>query len=101
MACLTTGSTGYPGSDGYIPLANGFLSEILKGKGYNTYCVGKWHLAPEETMTAAGPFDRWPLGRGFEHYYGFLSGDTHQYYQSWCATIRKPNLSRRPSRATT
>ena len=31
-------------------------------------------------MTAAGPYDRWPLGRGFERYYGFLGGDTHQYY---------------------
>ena len=80
LACLTNGSTGYPGSDGYIPFENGFLSEILRGRGYNTYCVGKWHLAPEETMTAAGPYDRWPLGRGFERYYGFLGGDTHQYY---------------------
>ena len=80
LACLTNGSTGYPGSDGYIPFENGFLSEILKATGYNTYCVGKWHLAPEETMTAAGPYDRWPLGRGFERYYGFLGGDTHQYY---------------------
>ncbi len=80
LACLTNGSTGYPGSDGYIPFENGFLSEILNGEGYNTYCVGKWHLAPEETMTAAGPYERWPLGRGFERYYGFLGGDTHQYY---------------------
>jgi len=80
LACLTNGSTGYPGSDGYIPFENGFLSEILLQKGYNTYCVGKWHLAPEETMTAAGPYDRWPLGRGFEHYYGYLGGDTNQYY---------------------
>ena len=80
LACLTNGSTGYPGSDGYIPFENGFLSEILLQKGYNTYCLGKWHLAPEETMTAAGPYDRWPLGRGFERYYGFLGGDTHQYY---------------------
>jgi arylsulfatase A-like enzyme len=80
LACLTNGSTGFPGSDGYIPFENGFLSEMLLQKGYNTYCLGKWHLAPEETMTAAGPYDRWPLGRGFERYYGFLGGDTHQYY---------------------
>jgi arylsulfatase len=80
LACLTNGSTGYPGSDGYIPFENGFLSEMLLQRGYSTYAVGKWHLAPEETMTAAGPYDRWPLGRGFERYYGFLGGDTHQYY---------------------
>jgi arylsulfatase len=80
LACLSNGSTGYPGSDGYMPFENGMLSEILLQNGYNTYCVGKWHLAPEETTSAAGPYDRWPLGRGFERYYGFLGGDTHQYY---------------------
>ena len=80
LACITEGSMGYPGSNGYIPFENGFLSEILRAQGYNTYCVGKWHLTPEESMTAAGPYDRWPLGRGFERYYGFLGGDTHQYY---------------------
>ncbi len=80
LACLTNGSTGYPGSDGYIPFENGYLSEILRLNGYNTYAVGKWHLAPEETMTAAGPYDWWPLGRGFERYYGYLGGDTNQYY---------------------
>lgn len=72
LACLTNGSTGFPGSDGYMPFENGMLSEILKENGYSTYCIGKWHLSPEETNTAAGPYDRWPLGRGFERYYGFL-----------------------------
>ncbi len=56
------------------------LSEILKENGYSTYCVGKWHLSPEETNTAAGPYDRWPLGRGFERYYGYLGGDTNHWY---------------------
>ena len=42
--------------------------------------IGKWHLTPAEQISAAGPYDRWPLGRGFERYYGFLGGDTHQYY---------------------
>jgi len=80
MSCITEGSTGYPGGNGYIPFENGFLSEILLQKGYNTYAVGKWHLTPSEQTSAAGPYDRWPLGRGFERYYGFLGGDTHQYY---------------------
>ena len=48
--------------------------------GYNTYAVGKWHLTPADQISAAGPYDRWPLGRGFERFYGFLGGDTHQYY---------------------
>ncbi|MBW4698704.1 MAG: arylsulfatase [Aphanocapsa lilacina HA4352-LM1] len=80
LACITEGSMGYPGSNGYIPFENGFLSEILLQKGYNTYAVGKWHLTPAEQTSAAGPYDRWPLGRGFERFYGFLGGDTHQYY---------------------
>ncbi len=80
MAAITEVSTGYPGYDGYIPHENGFLSEMLLEHGYNTYAVGKWHLTPADQISAAGPYDRWPLGRGFERYYGFLGGDTHQYY---------------------
>jgi arylsulfatase A-like enzyme len=80
LACITEASTGYPGANGYIPFENGFLSEILHQQGYNTYAVGKWHLTPADQISAAGPYDRWPLGRGFERYYGFLGGDTHQYY---------------------
>ena len=80
MACITEGSTGYPGSNGNIPFENGFLSEMLLQHGYNTYAVGKWHLTPADQISAAGPYDRWPLGRGFERYYGFLGGETHQYY---------------------
>jgi arylsulfatase A-like enzyme len=80
MACITEGSTGYPGSNGNIPFENGLLSEILLQQGYNTYAVGKWHLTPADQISAAGPYDRWPLGRGFERYYGFLGGETHQYY---------------------
>jgi arylsulfatase len=80
MSCITEGSTGYPGGNGIIPFENGMLSEILLQHGYNTYALGKWHLTPAEQTSAAGPYDRWPLGRGFERYYGFLGGDTHQYY---------------------
>ena len=80
MSCITEGSTGYPGGNGNIPFENGFLSEMLLQHGYNTYAVGKWHLTPADQISAAGPYDRWPLGRGFERYYGFLGGDTNQYY---------------------
>jgi arylsulfatase len=80
MACITEGSTGYLGYNANIPFENGFLPEMLLGHGYNTYAVGKWHLTPIDQVSAAGPYDRWPLGRGFERYYGFLGGDTHQYY---------------------
>lgn len=80
MSCITEGSEGFPGSNGQIPFENGFLSEILLQNGYNTYAVGKWHLTPTEQTSGAGPYDRWPLGRGFERFYGFMGGDTHQYY---------------------
>jgi len=80
MACITELSTGYPGYNGNVPFENGFLSEMLLQQGYNTYMIGKYHLIPSELESAAGPYDRWPLGRGFERFYGFLGGDTHQYY---------------------
>jgi arylsulfatase len=80
MSCITEGSTGYPGGNGNIPFENGMLSEILLQQGYNTYALGKWHLTPSDQISAAGPYDRWPLGRGFERFFGFLGGDTHQYY---------------------
>ena len=80
MSCITEGSTGFPGGNGNIPFENGFLSEQLLQHGYNTYAVGKWHLTPADQISAAGSYERWPLGRGFERFYGFLGGDTHQYY---------------------
>jgi len=80
MAAITELATGYPGYDGNIPFENGFLSEMLQQHGYNTYMVGKWHLMPSEQESAAGPYDRWPLGRGFDRFYGFLGGDTSQWY---------------------
>ena len=79
MACITEAATGYPGYNGLVPFENGFLSEMLLEHGYNTYMIGKWHLIPSSQETAAGPYDRWPLGRGFERYYGFLGGDTSQW----------------------
>src|SRR5204863_468337 len=54
--------------------------EMLLDHGYNTFMVGKWHLTPSNQETAAGPYDRWPLARGFERFYGFLGGDTSQWY---------------------
>lgn len=80
MAAINEFATGYPGYNGSIPFENGFLSEMLQASGYSTYLVGKYHLLPSEFESAAGPYDRWPLGRGFERFYGFLGGDTSQWY---------------------
>jgi arylsulfatase len=79
MAGITEISTGFPGYNGHIPHENGFLSEMLVEEGYNTHALGKWHLTPAESTSAAGPYDQWPLERGFERFYGFLGGDTDQY----------------------
>jgi len=80
MACITELASGYPGYDGVMPFENGMLSEMLLAHGYSTFMVGKWHLTPSNQETAAGPYDRWPLGRGFQRFYGFLGGDTSQWY---------------------
>jgi arylsulfatase A-like enzyme len=96
LAAITEVSTGFPGYDGYIPFENGFLSEILHGEGYNTYAVGKWHLTPADQISAAGPYDRWPLGRGFDRYYGFLGGDTHQYYPELTSDNHRVEPERTP-----
>ena len=70
---------GFPGYDGEIPRENGFLSEILRAAGYSTYAVGKWHLTPDDETHMAADRGSWPLGRGFDRWYGFHGGETHQF----------------------
>ncbi len=79
LAAITEAATGFPGNFGSIPKSARTIAETLKQNGYNTMAIGKWHLAPYTAYTAAGPFDRWPLGMGFEKYYGFLGGETDQW----------------------
>jgi arylsulfatase A-like enzyme len=79
LAAITEAATGFPGNYGSIPKSAATIAEVLKQNGYNTMALGKWHLAPYTAYTAAGPFDRWPLGMGFEKYYGFLGGETDQW----------------------
>ena len=92
-ACLLTGrnhhrsgmgrvadlASGFPGYWGRPPRENGFLSEILRATGYATYAVGKWHLSPEGETNMANSRATWPLGRGFDRWYGFHGGETHQF----------------------
>jgi arylsulfatase A-like enzyme len=79
MGFLTDIPTGFPGYDGRIPKSAGMLPRVLRDAGYNTFAVGKWHLTPRWEENASGPYERWPLGLGFERYYGFLAGDTNQW----------------------
>jgi arylsulfatase len=80
VAMIMEMATGWPGYDCRMPFENGMVSEMLREHGYNNFCLGKWHLSPAEENTAAGPIHRWPLGRGFDNYYGFLAGETNQWY---------------------
>ena len=79
MGFLTDVPVGLPGYNARIPRRAGTLPRILRDAGYSTFAVGKWHLAPRWEQSASGPFERWPLGLGFERYYGFLNGDTNQW----------------------
>ena len=80
MATIAEFASGFPGISTRIPFENGFLSEVLAREGYNTYCVGKWHLTPGEECNLAAYKGRWPLGRGFERFYGWLGGETNSYF---------------------
>ena len=80
MARVADLAMGFPGYNATIPRENGFLSEILRDEGYATFAVGKWHLAPTSENGAGSPRGRWPLGRGFERFYGFMGGETDQYH---------------------
>jgi len=72
-------SAGFPGWDGRIPASTGTIAEILRENGYNSFAVGKYGVTPDEEATDAGPFDRWPTGKGFDHFFGFLGSQTDQY----------------------
>ncbi|MGE5374841.1 MAG: arylsulfatase [Bacteroidota bacterium] len=78
-------STGFPGYDSIIPKDSATIGEILKENGYSTSWFGKDHNTPTFTASQVGPFDQWPIGMGFEYFYGFVGGDTSQW---------QPNLFR-------
>src|SRR5271169_6548887 len=78
-------ATGYPGYDSVIDKTNGTIGEILKRNGYATSWFGKDHNTPGFATSQAGPFDQWPIGMGFEYFYGFVGGDASQW---------EPNLFR-------
>ena len=82
MRAVSNFRTGFPNMLGHITNQAATISEILNSQGYATFCIGKWHLAPMEDCSAAGPFTQWPLGRGFDRFYGFLEGETDQFYPS-------------------
>ncbi|MBI1196528.1 MAG: sulfatase-like hydrolase/transferase [Phenylobacterium sp.] len=79
VGCLANFDSGFPGYRGKIAREAGTLPEMLKPHGYRSYMVGKWHVTPLTETGPSGPFDGWPLGRGFDRFYGFMDAETDQY----------------------
>lgn len=79
MGAIVEWSTGFPGYRGELSKQTSTLAEILRPHGYNSFAVGKWHLMRMTSATAVGPFDAWPLARGFDRFYGFLASHADHY----------------------
>lgn len=80
MATIEEFTDGFPNCSGRIPFETALLPEVLAEHGWSTFAVGKWHLTPLEETSMAGPRRHWPTSRGFERFYGFLGGETNQWY---------------------
>lgn len=80
MACVTEVPAGFPGFSARIPFENGTIAEVLSERGWNTYALGKWHLTPMDETAMSSWKRRWPLGRGFERFYGFMGCEMHEWY---------------------
>lgn len=80
MGNITNLATDYPGYNASIPKSAALVSKVLNENGYATAAFGKWHLIPESEDKLSGPFDHWPTHQGFDYFYGFLNGETNQWY---------------------
>lgn len=90
-------SSGYPGYNSALPLSAATLGRVLTGYGYNTAFFGKHHNVPLWETSAAGPFDHWPTGLGFEYFYGFIGGDTDQFHPVLYRGTNRVDLSNAPA----
>jgi arylsulfatase len=73
-------STGFPGNTGQVPNSVAPLAEMLRLNGYSTGAFGKWHETAAWETSVSGPFDRWPTRQGFDKFYGFIGGETDQWF---------------------
>ena len=80
MKDLAGNDTGYPNARGRITPSAATVAQMLRTSGYSTYALGKWHLTPHSEMLASGDRTHWPLQKGFDRFYGFLSGWTDQFH---------------------
>lgn len=79
MGSIIETGTAFPGNTGQIPDEVGCVAEVLRHNGYGTGFFGKCHEVAAWEASVAGPFDRWPTGRGFDKFFGFLGGETNQW----------------------
>ncbi|HEY3842171.1 MAG TPA: arylsulfatase [Acidimicrobiales bacterium] len=86
----------FPGYTARLPKTAVALPRLLRDAGYSTLAVGKWHLTPRGQRSAAGPFDTWPLGLGFERHYGFLQGDANHWAPNLVCDNHYVEAPRRP-----
>ncbi len=89
-------STGYPGYCGLLPKSCATIGELLSPNGYATAWFGKNHNVPDSHTSAAGPFDYWPMRRGFDYFYGFVGGETDQFYPALYRNNTPVDVPRRP-----
>ena len=101
MRSLSNFDSGYPHMRGHITNHATTAAEVLRDEGYATFAVGKWHLCAMENASAAGPYDQWPCQRGFDRYYGFLEGETDQFYPELVYDNHAVEPPATPPRATT
>jgi arylsulfatase len=79
-ASITEASNGFPGAAGRLPAECCTIGQVLQENGYSTYWLGKNHNVPEEDISSGGSKSEWPLAKGFDRYYGFLGGETNNWY---------------------
>jgi arylsulfatase A-like enzyme len=96
MRYLANVDMGWPSGRGAISHRAATIAEILRETGYASFAVGKWHVAPTDEASAAGPFGQWPLGRGFDRFYGFMNGSTDQFHPELVEDNRPTDPPARP-----
>jgi arylsulfatase len=79
-ACITEGANGFPGAHARIPDECATIGQILQDNGYSTFWLGKNHNVPETDASPGASRKQWPLAKGFDRYYGFIGGETNQWY---------------------
>lgn len=80
MGVTTEMSTSAPGYTGFRPESAATIAQTLSMNGYSTAAFGKWHQTPPREVSPSGPFNRWPVGEGFDKFYGFMGAEMNHWY---------------------